>query len=287
MDEALRFSQSHGVRAGCQALDLPPSSLYREKLRRERPALDPRPRAASPRALSPPEREAVVEVLHSRQFIDKKLLDEGRYLCSIRTMYRILAKRRQRRHPQYSKPELLATGPNQCWSCWEYVILSRWAMVAAKAPAWPSHATPSRRSYGWSHPACRSWLVDEFQRADGRSFAILTIPRSPCRLSGSGSAAIESVSGETSARTAGAGSSPRAASPRALSPPEREAVVEVLHSRQFIDKAPAAAAWQTGATPDFQSSGISCFSRSRTRGLRTWIVPELSVRCLGFPYPLR
>ena len=71
MDEALRFSQSHGVRAGCQALDLPPSSLYREKLRRERPALDPRPRAASPRALSPPEREAVVEVLHSRQFIDK------------------------------------------------------------------------------------------------------------------------------------------------------------------------------------------------------------------------
>ena len=44
MDEALRFSQSHGVRAGCQALDLPPSSLYREKLRRERPAVDPRPR---------------------------------------------------------------------------------------------------------------------------------------------------------------------------------------------------------------------------------------------------
>ncbi len=136
MDEALRFSQSHGVRAGCQALDLPPSSLYREKLRRERPALDPRPRAASPRALSPLEREAVVEVLHSRQFIDKapaavwaELLDEGRYLCSIRTMYRILAerlevreRRRQRRHPQYSKPELLATGPNQCWS-WDITKL--------------------------------------------------------------------------------------------------------------------------------------------------------------------
>ena len=136
MDEALRFSQSHGVRAGCQALDLPPSSLYREKLRRERPAMDPRPRPASPRALSPPEKEAVVEVLHSRQFIDKapaavwaELLDEGRYLCSIRTMYRILAerlevreRRRQRRHPQYSKPELLATGPNQCWS-WDITKL--------------------------------------------------------------------------------------------------------------------------------------------------------------------
>jgi putative transposase len=80
--------------------------------------------------LSGPEKEAVVEVLHSQRFIDKaaasvwaELLDEGRYLCSIRTMYRILAerlevreRRRQRRHPQYAKPELLATGPNQCWS---------------------------------------------------------------------------------------------------------------------------------------------------------------------------
>ena len=77
-----------------------------------------------------------MEVLHSRQFIDKapaavwaELLDEGRYLCSIRTMYRILAerlevreRRRQRRHPQYSKPELLATGPNQCWS-WDITKL--------------------------------------------------------------------------------------------------------------------------------------------------------------------
>ena len=136
MDEALRFSQSHGVRAGCQALDLPPSSLYREKLRRERPAMDPRPRPASPRALSPPEKEAVVEVLHSQRFVDKapatvwaELLDEGRYLCSIRTMYRILSqrlevkeRRRQRRHPQYAKPELLATGPNQCWS-WDITKL--------------------------------------------------------------------------------------------------------------------------------------------------------------------
>ena len=136
MDEALRFSESHGVRAGCQALDLPPSSLYREKLRRERPAMDPRPRPASPRALSPPEKEAIVEVLHSQRFVDKapatvwaELLDEGRYLCSIRTMYRILSqrlevkeRRRQRRHPQYAKPELLATGPNQCWS-WDITKL--------------------------------------------------------------------------------------------------------------------------------------------------------------------
>ena len=75
MDEALRFSQSHGVRAGCQALDLPPSSLYREKLRRERPALDPRPRAASPRALSPTTADSLdkAPAAYGRS-------DEGRYL---------------------------------------------------------------------------------------------------------------------------------------------------------------------------------------------------------------
>ncbi len=57
------------------------------------------------------------------------LLDEGTYLCSIRTMYRILAeanevreRRRQARHPAYTKPELLATGPNQVWS-WDITKL--------------------------------------------------------------------------------------------------------------------------------------------------------------------
>ncbi len=130
MDQALMFSETHGVRVGCQALGLPPSSLYREKLRRERPPVEPRSRPPVARALSPPEKEAVVEVLDSPRFVDKapaavwaELLDEGLYLCSIRTMYRILEerwqvreRRRQLRHPQYAKPELLATGPNQCWS---------------------------------------------------------------------------------------------------------------------------------------------------------------------------
>ena len=48
------------------------------------------------------------------------LLDEGRYLCSERTMYRLLAadrpvreRRNQREHPRYTKPELVATAPNQ------------------------------------------------------------------------------------------------------------------------------------------------------------------------------
>jgi putative transposase len=86
--------------------------------------------------LSGSEREEVAHLLHSRRFVDKapaavwaELLDEGRYLCSIRTMYRILKERNevrerrlQRRHPQYEKPELLATAPNQCWS-WDITKL--------------------------------------------------------------------------------------------------------------------------------------------------------------------
>jgi len=76
------------------------------------------------------ERRVVLDLLHSERFIDTApaeiyatLLDEGTYFCSQRTMYRILEeagevreRRDQLRHPSYSKPELLATGPNQVWS---------------------------------------------------------------------------------------------------------------------------------------------------------------------------
>jgi putative transposase len=78
----------------------------------------------------------VLDQLHSERFWDKApvevyatLLDEGIYLCSVRTMHRILAenselkeRRNQLRHPQYKKPELLATGPNQVWS-WDITKL--------------------------------------------------------------------------------------------------------------------------------------------------------------------
>ena len=171
MDEALRFSQSHGVRAGCQALDLPPSSLYREKLRRERPAMDPRPRPASPRALSPPEKEAVVEVLHSQRFVDKapatvwaELLDEGRYLCSIRTMYRILSqrlevkeRRRQRRHPQYAKPDSWppaptnvghGTSPSSRVPSNGVITTSMWFWISSAATWWAGW-WPPRRTHAW------------------------------------------------------------------------------------------------------------------------------------------
>jgi putative transposase len=94
-------------------------------------------RRAPPRiALSEQEREEVLAVLHAPQFVDASpyqiypaILDQGVYLCSIRTMYRLLEahgelreRRNQRRHPTYTRPELLATGPNQLWT-WDITLL--------------------------------------------------------------------------------------------------------------------------------------------------------------------
>jgi putative transposase len=86
--------------------------------------------------LSAPERQEVLEVLHSQRFMDaapaqvhSTLLEEGRYLCSPRSMYRLLAssgevreRRDQLQHPHYAKPELLATAPKQAWS-WDITKL--------------------------------------------------------------------------------------------------------------------------------------------------------------------
>ena len=126
-----------GTRPACRALGAAPATIYR---RRTPPAQRPaRPRAVSPRALSEPERDAVLAELHSERFVDSApaqvwatLLDEGRYLASERTMYRLLAtagesgesgeRRNQRRHPVYVTPELLATAPNQVWT-WDITKL--------------------------------------------------------------------------------------------------------------------------------------------------------------------
>ncbi len=125
----------HGPRLGvaslCAALSLPRATYYR----RRKPRLVVQ-RLVPARALSTAEREAVLAVLHEPRFVDlapaevyARLLDEGHYLCSERTMYRILAasaevreRRNQLRHPQYKKPELLATAPNQVWS-WDITKL--------------------------------------------------------------------------------------------------------------------------------------------------------------------
>ncbi len=122
-----------GVAPACGALGVSRATFYR----RTRPTpghQQPRPRPA--RALSQEERERVVEVLSSERFVDRSpaevfatLLDDERYLCSERTMYRILAesqpvreRRNQLQHPQYAKPELVATAPNQVWS-WDITKL--------------------------------------------------------------------------------------------------------------------------------------------------------------------
>jgi len=134
MVAAEQLSRDAGVRRACEALGVPRASFYRRH--QEPRASDDRSRRASPRSLSTEERQQVKETLYSERFVDKApreiyatLLDEGEYLCSVRTMYRILEsddacreRRDQLRHPNYQKPELLATAPNQVWS-WDITKL--------------------------------------------------------------------------------------------------------------------------------------------------------------------
>jgi putative transposase len=131
-----------GTRPACRALGVSSATIYRRR-RPVHPAPEPRPRPRPARSLSTPEREEVLQVLRSERFVDSSpaqvwatLLDEGRYLCSERTMYRLLAEHqevRERRdqltHPAYAKPELLAERPNQVWS-WDITKLlgpSKWS----------------------------------------------------------------------------------------------------------------------------------------------------------------
>lgn len=123
-----------GVAPLCAALGVASATYYRR--RRPKTRLSTRGRPSPPRTLPPVERAAVLEVLHEPRFSDQapaeiysQLLDEKRYLCSERTMYRILEenqevreRRNQLRHPPYAPPQLLATRPNQLWS-WDITKL--------------------------------------------------------------------------------------------------------------------------------------------------------------------
>jgi putative transposase len=123
-----------GTAPACAVLGLPRATLYRR--RRPTAVTPPASRPAPPRALDPAERQAVLETLHSERFLDQApaqvqatLLDEGTYLCSPRTMYRLLdaasevkERRDQVRRPSYAPPELLATRPNEVWS-WDITKL--------------------------------------------------------------------------------------------------------------------------------------------------------------------
>ena len=141
MVSVLTLSSTVGTESACDALGVSRASFYRRKpsLRPSvlpDPAPAPRVRPWPPRSLSGPERANVLDILHSERFqdcspaaIQATLLDESQYLCSTRTMYRILdqaGQTRERRdqlvHPAYQKPELLATAPNQLWS-WDITKL--------------------------------------------------------------------------------------------------------------------------------------------------------------------
>jgi putative transposase len=124
----------------CNALGVYRATLYRRRAQARAPESKPTPRPTPARALSPTERQQALDILHSKRFVDTSpaevvatLADEEQYVCSERTMYRILAsedevreRRNQLRHPNYAKPELLATGPNQVWS---------WDISKLKGPA--------------------------------------------------------------------------------------------------------------------------------------------------------
>jgi putative transposase len=121
-----------GVAPACEALDLARATFYR----RSRPIHGPWRRRRHPRGLTEEEKTKVLAVLNEPRFADlapaevyATLLDEGIYLCSERTMYRVLAenaqvreRRDQLRHPSYAVPELLATKANELWS-WDITKL--------------------------------------------------------------------------------------------------------------------------------------------------------------------
>ncbi|MCP4699652.1 MAG: IS3 family transposase [Gammaproteobacteria bacterium] len=140
MQSAVELSSQVGVLPACEALHVNRAQFYREQAGKQEnePEIAPRPRP--PLALTEEETQQVLEVLHSERFIDHSpyevyaaLLDEGCYLCSIPTMYRILERNqevRERRNqlsrPRYARPELLAVRPCEVWS---------WDITKLKGPA--------------------------------------------------------------------------------------------------------------------------------------------------------
>ncbi len=139
LDQAVaRLAPAVGTAGACRAVGQPRASWYRRHRQSPPPPRLSRPAPApQPRALSAAERAQVLDMLHDEAFCDlapasvwARLLDEGVYLASVSTMYRLLRergetgdRRRHALHPARVKPELLATRPNQCWS-WDITKLA-------------------------------------------------------------------------------------------------------------------------------------------------------------------
>lgn len=137
--EVEELSPVVGTASACRSIGIPRSTIYRRRRQSDQTQRE-KARKPSPRRLSDGERKQVLDTLHSDRFIDSSpaevyntLLDEEEYLCSERTMYRIMEesgenreRRNQLTHPAYTKPELIATGPNEVWS---------WDITKLKGPA--------------------------------------------------------------------------------------------------------------------------------------------------------
>jgi putative transposase len=139
-DDAIRdLTPVLGVRAACRGAGRPQATHYRRHRHSPappRPAPVPHRDRVQPRALTAAERERILELLHAPRFVDASpaqvwatLLDEGVYLGSQSTFYRLLhargesgERRRQATHPPRVKPELVATAPNQVYS-WDITKL--------------------------------------------------------------------------------------------------------------------------------------------------------------------
>ena len=133
MNAATELAVDVGIKPACDALSVSRATWYRR--RNAKPKVK-RARKPPARALDPAERDKVLATLCSPRFVDRApaevvatLLEEDVWLCSERTMYRILAdevgvkeRRNQLAHPEYVKPKLVATAPNQVWS-WDITKL--------------------------------------------------------------------------------------------------------------------------------------------------------------------
>ncbi len=133
MTAVLEHGPRLGIDATCEAFGVGRATYFRKRA----PVQGPRRKRPPPaRKLGPAERQAVLDVLYEPRFADlapaqvhTTLLTEGRYLCSVRTMHRILHERgeaKERRnlasHPVYERPELMAQSPNELWS-WDITKL--------------------------------------------------------------------------------------------------------------------------------------------------------------------
>lgn len=159
MAAAQLLAPAIGKRLACTHMGVAPATFYRQARGRMH---GPRPKPPrQPRALSDDERAEVLDVCHSSRFVDSApgeivatLLDEGTYLASERTFYRVLGasgevreRRNQLTHPSYAKPELIAKAPNEVWS-WDISDL-KGPMKGSKFKLYKILDIYSRYVVGW------------------------------------------------------------------------------------------------------------------------------------------